>query len=227
MDSGLNANEPRPEGEYICLSVTDAGVGIADEDLKRIFEPFYTKKSMQRSGTGLGMTVIWATVKDHNGYIDVASREGSGSCFEIFLPATREVILASPKQPVLEDYIGDEAILVVDDIAEQRDLAQKMLGRLGYGVVTASSGEEAVAYLTDRRVDLVVLDMIMPPGIDGLETYRRIIANHPDQKAVIASGFSENERVAELQRLGAGEYLRKPYTLEKIGLAVRRELDRP
>ena len=81
--------------------------------------------------------------------------------------------------------------------------------------------------MKDRQFDLVVLDMIMPPGMDGLETYRRIIAKHPGQRAVIASGFSENERVAALQRLGAGEYLRKPYTLEKIGLAVRRELDRP
>ncbi|MDJ0720591.1 MAG: response regulator [Desulfobacterales bacterium] len=227
VDHSLSANEPIPEGEFICLSVTDEGVGIAAEDLKRIFEPFYTKKSMQRSGTGLGMTVIWATVKDHNGYIDVTSREGSGSCFEIYLPATREEIATSPAHPVLEDYVGDEAILVVDDVAEQREIARKMLSRLGYDIATASSGEEAVDYLKDRRVDLVVLDMIMPPGIDGLETYRRISAHHPGQKAVIASGFSENERVAELQRLGAGEYLRKPYTLEKIGMAVRRELDRP
>jgi PAS domain S-box-containing protein len=227
VDRRLSANEPIPEGEFICLSVTDEGVGIADQDLKRIFEPFYTKKSMQRSGTGLGMTVIWATVKDHNGYIDVTSREGAGSCFEIYLPATREKIAASPDRPVLEDYVGNEAILVVDDVAEQRDIARKMLSRLGYGVATAASGEEAVAHLKDLRVDLVVLDMIMPPGMDGLETYRRIIAKHPGQRAVIASGFSENERVAALQRLGAGEYLRKPYTLEKIGLAVRRELDRP
>jgi CheY-like chemotaxis protein len=226
VDKCLSASEPIPEGEFICLSVTDEGVGIADQDLKRIFEPFYTKKGMQRSGTGLGMTVIWATVKDHNGYIDVTSREGAGSCFEIYLPATREQIAASPDRPVLEDYVGNEAILVVDDVAEQRDIARKMLSRLGYGVATVASGEEAVAYLKDRRVDLVVLDMIMPPGIDGLEAYRRIIAIHPGQKAVIASGFSENERVAALQRLGAGEYLRKPYTLEKIGLAVRRELDR-
>ncbi len=123
--------------------------------------------------------------------------------------------------------MGDETILMVDDVADQRDIAGRMLGKLGYTVVTAASGEEAVAYLSTNKVDLVVLDMIMPPGIDGLETYRRIVVHHPDQKAVIASGFSENERVSALQDLGAGEYLRKPYTLEKIGLAVRHELDRP
>jgi CheY-like chemotaxis protein len=226
LDAGLEANEPIPEGEYVCLSVTDEGVGIAQEDLKRIFEPFYTKKSMQRSGTGLGMTVIWATVKDHSGYIDVSSREGTGSCFEVYLPATREETMADPARPVLEDYVGHEKILVVDDVAEQREIAGRMLGRLGYKVTTAASGEEAVSYLAEHRADLVMLDMIMPPGIDGLETYRRMIAQHPGQKAVIASGYSENERVTALQALGAGAYVRKPYTLEKIGLAVRRELDR-
>ena len=123
--------------------------------------------------------------------------------------------------------MGDETILVVDDVADQRDIARRMLGKLGYTVVTAASGEEAVAYLSTNKVDLVVLDMIMPPGIDGLETYRRIVTHHPGQKAFVASGFSENERVSALQELGAGEYLRKPYSLEKIGLAVRHELDRP
>ncbi len=226
IDAGLNANEPIPEGEYVCLSIADEGIGISPEDLKRIFEPFYTKKSMQRSGTGLGMTVIWSTVKDHNGYIDVTSREGKGSCFEVYLPTTREETVAPPERPALADCVGNETILVVDDVAEQRDIARQMLGKLGYTVTTAASGEEAVVYLTEHQVDLVVLDMIMPPGIDGLETYRRIIAHTPGQRAVIASGFSENERVTALQELGAGEYLRKPYTLETIGLAVRRELDR-
>ena len=226
LDAALNANEPIPEGEYVCLRVADEGAGIAPNDLKRIFEPFYTKKSMQRSGTGLGMAVIWATVKDHNGYIDVASREGKGSRFEIYLPATREEALDRSERPVLEDCVGSEIILVVDDVAAQRDIAQQMLTKLGYTVRTAASGEEAVAYLTENQVDLLVLDMIMLPGIDGLETYRRIIAHKPHQKAIIASGFSENKRVSALQALGAGAYLRKPYTLEKIGLAVRRELDR-
>ena len=227
LDDSVNSGEPIPEGEYVRLLVADEGVGIASQDLKRIFEPFYTKKSMQRSGTGLGMTVIWATVKDHGGYIDVTSREGTGSCFEVYLPTTRDEIDAESKRPVLEDYLGHERILVVDDVAEQREVARKMLGKLGYTVATVGSGEAAVAYLENNKVDLVVLDMIMPPGIDGLETYRRISARHPGQKAVIASGFSENERVIEVQALGAGAYLRKPYTLEKIGLAVRRELDRP
>ena len=226
LDREMNANEPIPQGDYVCLSVSDEGVGIAPQDLKRIFEPFYTKKSMQRSGTGLGMTVIWATAKDHGGYIDVASREGAGTRFEVYLPATQKQAAKAPERPVLEDYVGHERILVVDDDADQRKIASRMLGKLGYAVEAASSGEEAVRFLEARNVDLVVLDMIMPPGIDGLETYRRIIARHPHQKAIIASGFSETDRVAKLLELGAGAYIPKPYTLEKIGMAVRCELDR-
>jgi DNA-binding NtrC family response regulator len=95
---------------------------------------------------------------------------------------------------------------------------------LGYSATSVLSGEEAVDYMKDNSANLLVLDMIMDPGIDGLETYRRILELHPAQKAIIASGFSETERVREAQRLGAGKYIKKPYTLEKMGLAVEEEL---
>ena len=114
----------------------------------------------------------------------------------------------------------------MDDVREQREISAQMLERLGYTVTAVSSGEEAVAYMKDHSVDLVVLDMIMDPGIDGLETYRQILSLHPDQKAIIVSGFSETRRVRKLQKLGAGEYVKKPYLMEKLGTAVRNELDR-
>ena len=101
-----------------------------------------------------------------------------------------------------------------------------MLIKLGYSVTSVSSGEEAVDYMKDNKADLLILDMIMDPGIDGLDTYKRIIEFHPGQKAIIASGFSETDRVKKAQRLGAGEYIKKPYTLGKIGMAVRDELDK-
>jgi PAS domain S-box-containing protein len=226
LDTARNAYEVIPEGEYVLLSVIDEGVGIAQKDLAKIFEPFYTKKRLGQSGTGLGMTVIWSTVKDHAGFVDVQSHEGEGTRFDVYLPATREVLTEKEPRIVLQDYVGTERILVVDDIPEQRDIAVKMLGKLGYVVTSVSSGEAAVEYMQSRTVDLIVLDMVMLPGMDGLETYRRIITLHPGQKAIIASGFSESKRVKSLQKLGAGAYVRKPYTLEKIGLAVRRELDR-
>jgi CheY-like chemotaxis protein len=116
---------------------------------------------------------------------------------------------------------------VVDDIAEQREITERMLKKLGYRVTSLPSGEAAVDYLQSNSPDLLVLDMIMEPGIDGLETYRRIISVKPGQKAIIASGFSESDRVKALQKLGAGAYIRKPYTLETIGMAIRKELSRP
>lgn len=119
-----------------------------------------------------------------------------------------------------------ESILVVDDILDQREVASGLLERLGYEVHTVSSGEEAVKYLKNNKADILVLDMIMTPGIDGLETYRRILEISPQQKAILVSGFSETDRIREAQKLGAGAYVKKPYLLEIIGLAIRDELNR-
>jgi CheY-like chemotaxis protein len=227
MDKPVYGYDEIMEGDYVVLTVSDTGEGIPKADLKRIFEPFYTKKVMGRSGTGLGLAVVWGTVKDHHGYINVESEEGKGSSFTLYFPVTREDISAEAVALSLSAYIGKgESILVVDDVKEQCDLAAEMLRKLNYNVTTVSSGEEAVAYLQDHTVDLMVLDMIMEPGMDGLDTYRNVRAIHPEQKAIIVSGFSETERVSEAQALGVGAYVRKPYVIETLGLAVRQELGR-
>jgi CheY-like chemotaxis protein len=214
-------------GDYVVLSVSDTGQGISANDLKRIFEPFYTKKVMGRSGTGLGLAVVWGTVKDHHGYINVESEEGKGSTFTLYFPVTREDITADAVPASLSEYMGKgESVLVVDDVKEQRDLAAGMLTTLNYKVASVASGEEAVAYLKEHQADLIVLDMIMDPGMDGLDTYRSIIEIRPQQKAIIVSGFSESDRVHEAQGLGAGAYVKKPYIKEKLGVVVRKELDR-
>uniref|UniRef100_A0A7C4W7B4 histidine kinase n=1 Tax=Desulfatirhabdium butyrativorans TaxID=340467 RepID=A0A7C4W7B4_9BACT len=214
-----------PEGDYVVLEVSDSGIGISKNDLSRIFEPFYTKKVMGRSGTGLGMAVVWGTMRDHHGYIDIRSKEGEGTTFLLYFPST-DVEASEHQDPVSQEvYQGKgERILVVDDIEEQREIAAALLNRLGYRVDTAASGEEALMRMTAQDFDLVILDMIMDPGIDGLETYRRMIALRPGQKAVIASGFAENHRVKEAQALGAGAYIRKPYSIEKIGMAVKQAI---
>jgi signal transduction histidine kinase len=227
IDKPIPGYEETREGEYVLLKVADSGMGIPPSDLRRIFEPFYTKKVMGRSGTGLGLAVVWGTVKDHSGYIDVQSEEGKGSTFTLYFPITREDLPEAQGASSRSEYLGrGESILIVDDVKEQRTLAAKILTGLGYRVETFSSGEEAVAYLQRTPMDLVLLDMIMEPGIDGLETYERILKIHPGQKAIIVSGFSETDRVRRAMALGAGAYIRKPYVLEKIGLAVRRELDK-
>jgi PAS domain S-box-containing protein len=215
------------KGDYATLTVTDTGIGISPEDIERIFEPFYTKKTMGRSGTGLGMAVVWGTVKDHRGYIDLTSTEGQGTEITLYFPITRKVFHPEAEITSIQELMGKgESILVVDDIEAQRQIATEMLQKLGYRVTTMSSGEEAVAYLHEHKVDLLVLDMIMEPGIDGLETYREILKIRPGQKSIIASGYSESVRVKEALQLGAGTYVKKPYLLKKIGRAIRAELDK-
>ena len=143
----------------------------------------------------------------------------------VYFPVTRKEIVKDNVLFSIEDYRGNgEIILVVDDVKEQRDISYTILSQLGYSVTTVSSGEKAFEYTKHNNVDLMVLDMIMDPGINGLETYKKIIELNPGQKAIITSGFSENNRVRKVQQLGAGQYVKKPYTIEKIGLAVRNEL---
>ena len=226
IDKPVRGYDDVKEGDYVIVEISDTGTGISKEVMDRIFEPFYTKKVMGRSGTGLGMAVVWGSVKDHNGYIDIKSTQGSGSTFTLFFPVTRQEETARRVQLTLEDYKGKgENILVVDDVKEQREIASVMLEKLDYNVATVSSGEEAVEYLKNSGADLIVLDMIMGAGMDGLDTYKKIIGIKPEQKVIIASGFSESGRVKEAQRLGAGAYLKKPYMIEKIGLAIRNQLD--
>jgi CheY-like chemotaxis protein len=211
-------------GEYVVLSVSDNGSGISSDDLERIFEPFYTKKVMGRSGTGLGLAVVWNTVQDHRGYIDVVSDE-SGTTFELYFPTTRDELADRDLLIPIEDYKGNgETILVIDDVESQREISCKMLEKLGYRAKAVSSGQEAVAYLKEKSFDLLLLDMIMDPGISGHETYERIIEFQPNQKAIVVSGFAETDEVKVIQKLGAGKYIKKPLTLEKIGLAIKEEL---
>ena len=227
IDRPISGYDDVKEGDYLVLTISDTGTGIPPEDIEKIFEPFYTKKKMGRSGTGLGMAVVWGTVKDHNGYIDVQSTEGEGTTFTLYFPVTRKELPEDKSRLAIESYSGTgESILIVDDVEEQRQIASGMLQELGYSVVSVSSGEEAVEYLRTNKVDLLLLDMIMDPGMDGLDTYKKILKLHPGQKAIIASGFSETSRVEKVQSLGAGAYIRKPLLLEKIGLAVKEELEK-
>ncbi|MFC1883424.1 PAS domain S-box protein [Thermodesulfobacteriota bacterium] len=215
------------EGDYIVFKISDTGEGISPSDLERIFEPFFTKKTMGRSGTGLGMAVVWGTVKDHGGYVDVKSTVRQGTEFKLYFPVLRDEREKYTPVISMDEYKGrGETVLVVDDVEEQRDIASGMLEKLGYSVTTVPSGEDAVDYMKDNSAEILVLDMIMDPGIDGLDTFRKIKEFHPHQKAIIVSGFSETERVREIQKLGAGKYIRKPYTLEGIGIALRNELDK-
>ena len=213
------------QGEYMLLRVKDSGEGIDAEDLNHIFEPFYTKKKMGRSGTGLGLAVVWGTVQDHKGYIDVTSQKGDGTTFDLYFPLSREIVTEKEAGIDLEVIKGNrETLLVVDDMESQRKIAAHLLGHLNYQVHTTESGEAAVAFLKENTADLVILDMLMGVGMDGLETYQEILRIHPGQKAIIASGFAETARVKEAQRIGAGAYIKKPYVISTLGKAIKAAL---
>ncbi len=208
--------------EYVVLSIADTGPGIQDTDIEHIFEPFYTKKVMGNlSGTGLGLSVVWNAMQDHQGTV-IVSRSDSVTTFDLYFPATDETIPTIYKQSRDMALQGTgETILVVDDEPQMRNLAQRMLEFLGYQVVCEDSGENALAYLQCQPVDLVLIDMLMEPGMNGRQTYEQMIELNPGQKAIIASGFSESDEVKIALALGAGGFIQKPYSIDKLGRMIK------
>ena len=222
-DDAISYNKV-PRGEYVKLTITDNGCGIGEEILQNIFDPFFTTKNTDKKrGSGLGMSVVDAVVKDHQGIIDLTSKVGEGTSFYIYFPITRK----SNDFHNGDDFSGgNESILIVDDDDVQREVSYLILKKLGYNVEAVDCGEKAIKLLQKESRDLIILDMIMPGGIDGAETYRRIQAINPNQKAIVLSGFSESDRVKEVMNLGAGAFVQKPLTRKEFALAVRVELDR-
>ena len=223
-----------PDGlrDYAVLKISDTGIGIAPADQKRIFEPFFTRKQMGRSGSGLGMSIIWNTVKDHEGYISLDSTLGKGTVFEMYLPMQNDVVDVSPSQPIAAEIPAapisegrGQQILVVDDGNDQREIACQLLVRLGYNPVALASGEAALQFLSVNPVDLLLLDMLMEPGIDGLETFRRAKAMKGERIAVvIASACPRNGKIEDALKEGVKGYLKKPYTLEQLARVVAEAL---
>ena len=211
-------------GHYIQLIITDTGKGVTNEDIQHMFEPFYSKKKMGHSGTGLGLAVVWNTVQDHKGTISV-TREEQGSRFTLLLPAVEQK--PAPQQTSKEAEIiqGYGSVLVVDDEALQRDIAGQMLSALGYDVATAANGRDAVRYVRQQSVDLIILDMIMEPDMNGRQTLERILEIRPDQKTLIASGYAESSEVRKACTMGHTTLINKPYTMQKLAESVRQALD--
>jgi signal transduction histidine kinase/CheY-like chemotaxis protein len=213
-----------PIGEYIKVTVTDTGSGISSEMLPKIFDPFFsTKKTDKRRGSGLGLSVVHAVIKDHDGYIDVESELGQGTSFYLYFPITREVASSDEDETVLT---GTERILIVDDDRVQRDVTITLLSKLGYFSYGVESGEEALQIIKREDFDLILLDMIMPGGMNGTETLKKILELIADQKAIIISCYAESDNVRESISIGAGAFIRKPLTLKAIASAIRQELDK-
>ncbi|MBI9089519.1 MAG: PAS domain S-box protein [Desulfobacterium sp.] len=211
-------------GEYTVVTVCDNGWGIEASALKKIFEPFYSKKVMGRSGTGLGLTIVWNTVQDHGGYVDITSN-ANGTRFDLFFPSVGLGVAENPKEVSMDEIMGTgQKVLVVDGLPAQREIACRILDLLGYESHAVESGPGALAFMEKNRVDLVVLDMTMDSGIGGFTTYREMKKIAPDLRAVVASGYAKKCDVVEIQKLGAGSFIQKPYTVVDMGKAIKEEL---
>ncbi|MEJ5349222.1 MAG: CHASE4 domain-containing protein [Desulfosoma sp.] len=226
--SSLELNQPKfgfetvPPGRWILVKVQDTGIGVAAQDLPHLFEPFYTKKKMGRSGTGLGMTIVWHAIKDMGGFVDVESTPGRGTTFTLYLPEADPPTGQESKHEFLQAFPrgSGEKILVVEDMEDQRTLMQNLLTDLGYRVTTASNGREALALAAGHKFDALVLDMRLGDDMDGPDVYREIQKHHPNIKALIVSGDVSGDRVAAVEALGVSHFLPKPYGLEKLAEAV-------
>jgi CheY-like chemotaxis protein len=215
-----------PAGRYVALSVSDTGLGIPSENLPRIFEPFFTTKDPGK-GTGMGLAMVYGIVKNHGGWIDVRSGASHGTTFRILLPASRETAAAPPAPTQPEPLAGGtETILFVDDEESLRILAVEMLGGLGYTVLTAGNGIEALARYSSARgkIALVILDLVMPE-MGGVETFQRIREIDPGARVLVSSGYAVEGRPESLLAMGAAGFIQKPYRLAALASAVRQALE--
>ena len=214
-----------PEGDYTVLSVTDEGVGISKDDQKRIFEPFFTSKTMGRSGTGLGMAVVWGAVKDHDGFIELTSKVGVGTIFDLYFPAIAGTSPIDEIEIETKLYTGNgEKILVLDDEEIQLEIAESILSEINYKVKVTSDVEKINSLVKSFDPDVILLDMILGDDKDGLDVYKEIIKTRPKQKVMIVSGFSESEKIQEAMKLGVKKYIKKPYTIKDIAVNIKEVL---
>ena len=227
IDNRNRTSHDLTNGNYVVLTVQDTGLGIPEKDLEHIFEPFYTRKVMGKSGTGLGLAVVWNTMQDHGGQVHVKS-DTTGTSFQLYFPASSELqeITLEPGDKKITPGNG-EHILVVDDEPQLRDIAGRMLETLGYKVDSVCMGELAITFVKTNPVDLLVIDMLMEPGMNGCQTYKEILKLYPNQKAIIASGFSESSEVKTTLKLGANGFIKKPYSLDQLARVVQEALEQP
>ena len=214
-------------GDYVQLSVSDNGQGMSKDVLEHIFDPFFTQKEVGK-GTGLGLAMVYGIVKNHGGYIMCYSELGLGSVFKVYLPAIRSI--EEPETPVVglaeEKCGGDETILFVDDEDGIRELGMTILAGQGYQVLSAETGEEALAVYgqSGTEIDLIVLDISMP-GMGGHKCLKELLKFDPEAKVIITSGYSRNGRLKDVIAGGAVGFIPKPFTMSEILNTVRKALD--
>jgi CheY-like chemotaxis protein len=211
-------------GGYVKVTVTDTGVGMDGETQKKIFDPLFSAKAFD-AVTGLGLVTANDIIKIHGGIITVYSEKGEGSTFNIYLPVSEKEFIRE------EDFAeelskGSETVLLVDDQEMIIDVGSQLLDKLGYGVYTAESGQEAIEIYKENKDDIriIILDVIMP-GMNGGETYDRLKAIDPDVKVLLASGYGLNRQISAILERGCGGFIQKPFNLKQLSRKIREVLD--
>ncbi len=230
IDSAYVHTHPEARtGSFICLRVSDTGSGMDAYTMARIFEPFFTTKEVGK-GTGLGLATVYGIMKQHDGWIEVASEVGQGTLFNVFFPVAGEAVELSAAKPlpITEVKGGKETILIVEDEMVLRDMAHLILQDCGYNILEASSGREALSIWETYKdkVDLVLTDMVMPEGISGMDLAQRLLETKPNLKIIFASGYSMDDLDVAFLRDGHALFLQKPYTHVTLAKAVRDCLDK-
>jgi signal transduction histidine kinase/ActR/RegA family two-component response regulator len=217
--------EAKP-GDYVLLTVRDTGIGMDKKTMEKIFDPFFTTKGMAR-GTGLGLASVYGIVKAHGGYIDVESKKGHGTTFTIYLPASSEKISIKEKGLPKKILKGEESILLVDDEDIIIDVGEEMLKTLGYKVLIARGGKEAIKLYRKNKdkIDMVLLDMVMPE-MGGGETYDRLKKIDPDIKVLLLSGYSIDGQATEILKRGCDGFIQKPFDVQGLSQRIRKILDK-
>ncbi|MCX5813274.1 MAG: response regulator [Proteobacteria bacterium] len=223
LDEGYVKPYTVKPGEYVKVSVTDTGPGMDERTRERIFEPFFTTKEMGR-GSGLGLASIYGIIKNHLGFINVYSEKGHGTTFNVYLPALVKEVERNKKS--VRAIKGSENILIVDDEAAVISVCRELLETLGYKVITASSGEDAVEIYRSKKeeIDIVILDMIMP-DIGGGEAFALMKIINPYVKVILSSGYSLNGQAAGIMKQGCKSFIQKPFSIDELSKKVREVLD--
>jgi two-component system cell cycle sensor histidine kinase/response regulator CckA len=216
--AGKQSN-PRP-GNYVLLTVTDSGIGMDKKTMNHIFEPFFTTKGVGK-GTGLGLASVYGIIKAHDGYIDVESQKGHGTTFKIYLPVSNRKVIGK-HELAQEPVKGSETVLLVDDEETVIDVGRQMLERMGYTVLAAGSGKDAIELYRGHKdaIHIVILDLIMPE-MSGGETYDEIKKINPHVKVLLSSGYSKDSRATEILARGCNGFIQKPYTMKGLSLRIR------
>jgi len=212
-------------GKYVKVSVTDTGVGMDAKTRKRIFDPFFTTKEMKR-GTGLGLASAYGIIKNHHGFINVYSEKGEGTTFNFYLPVSEKEAVMEKEYPI-EVLRGTGAVLLVDDEDIITNVGRKIIEKLGYTVLVAKSGKEAIQIYKENRdrIDMVILDMIMPK-MNGGETYDNLKAFNPNIKVLLSSGYSINGQATEILERGCNGFIQKPFNIGELSKKIRDILDK-